>query len=361
VRPVLVCLLVLACCAPAWAQTAVPAPPPAPPVAPLPAAASSPFAGQGMWIWQIERSERGDVAAIAERAAAAGMSHVVVKAAHGTAWWWQFSSSLVRAMHDAGLRVCAYQRALAVRPAAEARVLARAVPLGADCVVIDAEIEYQGRYAAARSYVRALRAAVGEGFPVALTSFPYVDLHWNFPYSVFLGPRGAQVNMPQMYWRLLGTGVDGVFARTWAQNAVYGRPIAPLGQAWAPSRWAEVRRFRALAAARGALGLGWWVWQHARASHWAGFADELVPPTRLLAARATFAPLAYGSRGDPVRWLQLRLRAAGQTVAVTGRFLRRTADAVAAFRARAGLPAGTAVDDAVWTALLAAAPIDPVP
>jgi hypothetical protein len=341
---------VLAVTAPASAQTpALPAPP---------TSASSPFAGQGMWIWQVARSEGGDVAAIAARASEAGMSHVVVKAAHGTAWWPQFSSSLVEALHAAGVRVCAYQRALAVRPASEARVLARAVGVGADCLVIDAEIEYQGRYAAARSYVRALRAAIGPAFPVALTSFPYVDLHWNFPYSVFLAPGGAQVNMPQMYWRLLGTGVGGVFARTWAQNAVYGRPIAPLGQAWAPSRRGEVRQFRALAQAHGAAGVGWWVWQHATVAHWAGFADALVPPTQLLAARAAFAPLRYGSRGDPVRWLQLRLRAAGVSVPVTGRFLTQTASAVARFRARAGLPAGTLVDDATWSALLAAAPID---
>ena len=123
--------------------------------------------------------------------------------------WPQFSSSLVEALHAAGLRVCAYQRALARRPASEARVLARTVRLGADCLVIDAEIEYQGRYAAARSYMRSLRRAIGPSFPVGLTSFPYVDLHGNFPYSVFLGPGGAQVNLPQMYWRLLGTAVGG--------------------------------------------------------------------------------------------------------------------------------------------------------
>jgi hypothetical protein len=326
--------------------------------APAPASAATPFDGQGMWVWQVSRSEGGDVEAIAARASEAGMSHVVVKAAHGTVWWPQFSSSLVEAMHAAGLRVCAYQRALASRPAVEARVLARAVGVGADCLVIDAEIEYQGRYAAARSYVRALRAAVGEGFPVGLTSFPYVDLHWNFPYSVFLGPGGAQVNMPQMYWRLLGTGVSGVFARTWSQNAVYGRPIAPLGQAWTPARRPEIRQFRLRALSHGAVGVGWWVWQHATVSHWAGFTDAVTPPTRLLAARPAYAPLRYGARGDPVRWLQLRLRAAGERVSVTGRFLRDTAAAVGRFRIRAGLPAGVAVDDATWSALLAAAPID---
>jgi hypothetical protein len=287
------------------------------------------------------------------------MSHVVVKAAHGTQRWPQFGTPLVEALHAAGLRVCAYQRALARRPAAEARVLARAVRVGADCLVIDAEIEYQGRYAAAVSYMRALRAAVGPGFPIGLTSFPYVDLHGTFPYSVFLGEGGAQVNMPQMYWKLLGTDVAGVFARTWAQNAVYGRPIAPLGQAWGPASRVQVRQFRALAAARGAPGLGWWVWQHARPGLWAGMTDPVRAPLRLFSPRPAFASLRRGSAGDQVRWLQLRLRAAGESVPVTGRFLGLTERAVERFRETAGLPPGAVVDDATWSALLAAAPIDP--
>lgn len=306
-----------------------------------------------MWIHELHRSEGGDVVAVAQRAAAAGLTHVVVKAAHGTVWWPQFSASLVSALHDAGLRVCAYQRALARRPAVEARVLARAVEVGADCLVIDAEIEYQGRYAAAWSYVRALRRAVGPSFPVGLTSFPYVDLHSNFPYSVFLGPGGAQVNMPQMYWRLLGTGVDGVFARTWAQNAVYGRPIVPLGQVFGAAARSEVRRFRSLAAARGAPGIGWWVWQHATLAHWAGITDPIAAPLRVFAVRPRFTVLRWGARGDPVRWLQVRLRAAGEDVALTGRFAGLTAAAVSRFRVRAGLPAGSVVDDATWSALLA--------
>jgi hypothetical protein len=326
--------------------------------APAGAAAATPFDGQGMWIWQVSQSEGGDVAAIAARASGAGMSHVVVKAAHGTQRWPQFSRALVDALHAAGLRVCAYQRALAVRPAAEARVLARAVAVGADCLVVDAEIEYQGKYAAARAYVAALRAAVGPEFPVGLTSFPYVDLHGTFPYSVFLGPGGAQVNLPQMYWRLLGTGVSGVFARTWAHNAVYGRPIVPLGQAFYDARRSEVRRFRAMAAARGASGVAWWVWQHATPAHWAGMTDALPPPVTLLRAAPAYVPLARGAAGDQVRWLQLRLRAAGEAVPVTGRFLTLTERAVARFRARAGLPPGTVADDALWSALLAAAPID---
>ena len=258
--------LVLLPCA---AAQAAPKPPPVPPVlAPPLADPATAFDGDGMWIWQIEETEGGDLERIAARARSAGLRFVVVKAAHGKQWWPQFDRELVDTLHAAGVRVCAYQRALSKAPGAEARTLARAVGVGADCLVIDAEAEYERRHAQARQYVRALRNAVGDAFPVGLTSFPFVDVHRGFPYEIFLGPRGAQVNLPQMYWGLIGTTIGQTFARTWEANAAFGRPIRPIGQLFGGVRPAAVNAFRAQAAAHGAAGVSWWVWQHARAQDW---------------------------------------------------------------------------------------------
>jgi hypothetical protein len=248
-----------------------------------PAAAQEPdpvaaFDGSGMWIWQLAETEGGDVERIVGRARAAGLSFVVVKAAHGTQAWPQFSRALVDALHAGGLRVCAYQRALARAPGREARTLARASTLGADCLVIDAESEYEGRFAQARTYVRALRAAVGDAFPVGLTSFPFADVHPRFPYRVFLGPGGAQVNLPQMYWGLIGTTVAETFRRTWATNAAFGRPIRPIGQLFGRTRPAAVDAFERMAAERGAAGVSWWAWQHARPQDWAAVRTAALPP-----------------------------------------------------------------------------------
>ena len=130
----LLATLLLLAAAPASAQTADPA---------------AAFDGDGMWVWQVRASEGGDPAAIAARARGAGLRYVVVKAAHGARWWPQFDRALVDALHAAGVRVCAYQRALARTPVREAQTLARAVGAGADCLVVDAESEYEGRYAEA--------------------------------------------------------------------------------------------------------------------------------------------------------------------------------------------------------------------
>jgi hypothetical protein len=50
---------------------------------------------------------------------------------------------------------------------------------GVDCFVIDAEAEYEGRYAAAQRYITALRAAVGKDFPIALSSFSSIQVGSN--------------------------------------------------------------------------------------------------------------------------------------------------------------------------------------
>ncbi|HEY3189421.1 MAG TPA: hypothetical protein VGJ70_18180, partial [Solirubrobacteraceae bacterium] len=106
------------------------------------AAGSDPFAGTGMWIWQLSRSEHGDVGALASRARAAGVDTLIVKGAGGTTRWGQFSPALVRALHAQGLNVCVYHFLYGRRPVAEAAVSAQVVAAGADCLVVDVEGQY---------------------------------------------------------------------------------------------------------------------------------------------------------------------------------------------------------------------------
>ena len=222
------------------------------------------FRGNGMWIWQLEKSDGGNADAIAARAAAASVSTVFIKAGDGTKAWDQFSPLLVGALRQRGLKVCAWQFVYGNSPASEASVAAAAIAAGADCFVIDAEGQYEGKYAAAQTYMNALRAAAGPSFPIGLTSFPYVDYHPGLPFSVFLGPGGAQVNLPQAYWKDIGGTVDAISAHTLAHNRIYKAPIAPLGQTYGNPSATDLRRFRQLWAAYGTQGLSWWSWQATR-------------------------------------------------------------------------------------------------
>src|ERR1700756_5291370 len=111
-----------------------------------------------------------------------------------------------------------------------------------------------------------LRQALGPSYPIGLASFPYVDLHPAFPYSVFLAPGAAQYNLPQMYWMDIGDTVDNVYAHTWPLNVVYGARIYPLGQRYNNPSATDIVRFRQDASAFGATGVSWWDWQEATLS-----------------------------------------------------------------------------------------------
>jgi hypothetical protein len=317
-----------------------------------PAPAASPFDGSGMWLWYVSRSDGGNVDSIAARAHAAGVGTLFVKSSDGRSWWSQFSPALVAALKARGLRVCAWQYVYGNSPTAEARLGRRAVQSGADCLVIDAEAQYEGKYAQAATYMRKLRAYVGPGYPVGLAGFPYVDYHPAFPYSIFLGPGGAQFNLPQMYWRDIGTTVDAVYSHTFSFNQLYGRPIYPLGQLYnGPSR-AQLLRFRQLAVAYGARGTSWWDWQETSFAGWAALAAPLAPLAPAAALGPPAPTLARGTRGDLVVWVQQHLLAAGQPVRVNGVYDARTIKAVRSVQAVGKLPASGAVDPGTWQLLL---------
>jgi putative peptidoglycan binding protein len=312
------------------------------------------FADDGMWIWQLEKVQGGDPDAIVAAARAGGIDTVYVKSGDGANLWRQFSPELVSRLKAGGLRVCAWQYVYGSDPEAEAAASAATVQRGADCFVIDAEAEYEGRYAAAQRYMRALRAAVGSDYPVALSSFPYVDYHPTFPYSVFLGPGGAQANLPQMYWKAIGVTPDRVFQKTYETNLPYGRPIFPLGQLYEAPPATDVARFRSLAQGYGARGVSWWSWQHARASDFTAALGQPAPGPA--AVTPTWIALGRGSRGDLVVRAQELLRGGGATLPVSGTYGELTVNAVRDLQSRRGLSQTGVIDEPTWDALLKNAP-----
>jgi hypothetical protein len=319
-----------------------------------PTLTNTPYDRHGMWIWYLERSNGGSVPAIVAQAKRAGIGTVYIKAGDGASVWSQFNRGLVRALHRGGLDVCAWQFVYGDSPVAEARVAAAAVEKGADCFVIDAEGDYEGKYAAADLYIRTLRGAIGETFPLSLAAFPYVDYHPSFPYSVFFGPGGATFNQPQMYWKAIGASVRAVFEHTYLYNRIWGHPIHPLGQTYeAPGR-SGLKLFRRFAASFGDLQPSWWDWQETDGREWgalgANSASRPVDGYRLEVAHPL---LKRGSKGDMVVWAQERLITAGQgEVPVNGIYVRLTIQAVKAFQEGHGLPADGRIGTDTWAALL---------
>ncbi|MDQ4049473.1 MAG: peptidoglycan-binding protein, partial [Actinomycetota bacterium] len=144
---------------------------------------------------------------------------------------------------------------------------------------------------------------------------------------------------------------------TYRHNRVYGRPIFPLGQIYEHPPASQIRRFRALAAARGATGVSWWSWQSGSARSFRAVAapfNRLRPPPD-----DGWPTLGRRSRGDLVVWAQQHLLSAGKPLRVTGTMTPATRAAISAFQAERGLAATGNVDSRTWPALRAygAAPV----
>jgi hypothetical protein len=316
----------------------------------------NPLSGRAMWIWELPAANGGNLSSIVATARRYGIGTLLIKSGDGTGLWSQFNSSMVQTLHADGLRVCAWQYVYGIHPSGEADVGAAAVRDGADCLIIDAESEYESKYISAQTYIRRLRSLVGANYPLALAGFPYVDYHPGFPYSVFLGPDGAQYNAPQMYWKDIGTTTDAVFAHTYADNLIYRRPIFPLGQVYSRPPAHQIFRFRQLSRVYGAAGVSWWDWQEATPGAWtavsrpAGFLSG-YQPYRLMVA------IKKGSTGDLVVWAQEHLIAAGYRLGVDGGFGGNTRRAVLDFQRSHSLGPDGVVGPATWSALLRYRPV----
>ncbi len=281
------------------------------------------------------------------------MRTLLVKAADGTTPDPQFTPALVAALRASGLTVCGWTFAYGAEPAGEAAAALAAVRAGAQCLVVDAEGQYDSRYGPAQAFVHALRRALGRAFPIALAGQAETLEHPKFPYSVFLAPGAFQLDMPQMYWHDLGLTVSAAYRVAIGENALYGRPIVPVGQLYGGVSAAEVGQFTTLAAEYGSGGASFFDLDSAEPAQLAAVAPGPVPAVKLAVRAATIRP---GADGDEVLWAQELLDGAGAHLPIGGFYGAQTAQAVARFQGRHRLRRSGVLDAPTWRALLKVRP-----
>ncbi len=251
--------------------------------------------GKGMWLYEPQRTEGGDVAAIVARAKAAGLSHLYVRT--GSSWGGfyagPFLDRILPAAHEANLLVYGWDfpRLIDVpTDVARAEAAIRHRTPGKhriDGFSADIETRSEGTAITAQAagdYGRALRTAVGVNFPLIAT-VPRPSPAQNYPYAAVVASFDAIA--PMVYWlnRQPETDVAGAL-RDLAQ---YGKPVFPIGQAYdgAPEGGRagvpppeELWRFMRFAQANGAQGVSFWSWQSANPKTWAAIteAEEFRTP-----------------------------------------------------------------------------------
>ena len=311
------------------------------------AASRGPLTGSALWVDRVPAGASPQ--SLAAGAGEAAARTVYVKAADGSTSELQFSAALVASLRAQGLAVCAWVFAYGSEPLPEADTAIAAVRSGASCLVVDAEAAYDSRYGQAQVYVHALRAALGPRFPIGLAGQPEILEHPKFPYSVFLGPGGFGFDMPLLYWRDLGLSVRAAYARTLPENAIYGRPIMPVGQLYGDPTAPELEQFRTLASTYGLPGTSFFDLDSASPAELSALAARI--PRRRRRALAP-ASIRAGADGDEVVWAQELLNAAAARLPVGGFYGAETARAVAAFQRRHRLSATGVLGAATWRALL---------
>jgi len=275
-------------------QAALPPPPPT--------FAPKPLQGKGYFIWWVNECETGDPQQIAAQAQAAGLTHVLIKVAHGPSPY-RYNVLLtddrvaplvaaLRAIPD--FQVWGWQYTFGLLPEEEARVAVDLVQqYNLDGFVINAEKEYKrdairpnaARYAAALR--QHLHSAQLDNLPVALSSYRYPLWHSDFPWQPFLDV--CSMVMPQVYW-VSRSAPDPVgnlqTCLSQYQSIGWTGPIVPTGAAYDElqynsdgTKWLwstgadEIRRFLPAVKAAGLQAVNFWSWQHAGAQRWQAVAD----------------------------------------------------------------------------------------
>jgi hypothetical protein len=260
-------------------DSALPAPPkPAPRLQDL-----SAITGKGMWIWQMQRSEGGDSAAIVRQAVSAGLSQLWVRVGDSRNGFYgqSFLGPLVTQAHRAGLAVIGWGFPYLYDPAGDAAWTAAALGWRAaggdrlDGFAADIETSSEGTALSAlrsSTYLGLVRPAAA-GRPLVATVFPPTD-HWLalYPYQAMAPFIDAFV--PMVYWSCTEPG-DAVGA---AINRLASlAPVHPLGQGYdmaseggrvGPPSAAEISRFLDVCRRMGALGASFWDWQEMNDAEW---------------------------------------------------------------------------------------------
>lgn len=327
--------------------------------------------GKGMWLYEPDKTEGGNVAAIVAKAKAAGLSHIYVRT--GSSWSGfyagPFLDQLLPAAHAANIRVYAwdfpYLDNVDGDVARAVQAITYLTPDGhrVDGYAADVELRSMGVNITAQTgkhFGVALRRAVGANYPLiacvprpspALTEFPFADLVASF-----------DAIAPMVYW--LGQDPVAHIAGAVRDLEVHGKPILPVGQAYdggaeggpvgVPPR-DELIKFMQSGDKVGAAGVSWWSWQHADQEAWDAIKDaaEFRLP---VGDPAAFTP-------GQVKAYQVLLTSLGFPAPIDGVWSDGTKAAVKEYQRAARLPTDGVIDEATRQILMTpfAPPVQPQP
>ncbi len=251
-------------------------------IAPLPR--SLPY-GKGMWMWEPERSDWGDVKAMIARAKDVGLTHIYVRT--GSSWDGfyaaPFLNEILPAAHAAGIRIYGWDFPRLIDPAADVERALAAINYVTptkqriDGFAADIETRSEGTHLSVESavaYGDGLRAGVGAAYPLIACIPRPSDYNKKF-YPFWDVVARFDAIAPMVYW--LNREPDSDTAGALQDLAPLGKPVFPVGQAYdgGPEGGRpglptddELRRFIWASSFYGGQGVSFWSWQAADQREW---------------------------------------------------------------------------------------------
>jgi hypothetical protein len=297
-----------------------------------------------MWLYQLSMAEGGDAAKVVNRAKAAGLTHLYLRLGSSKGGFYDQAEldKLLPVAHAAGLKVVGWDFVYLDDPAADAQRAKSEIdyttPTGQRIDAFSADIETSSEGVnltaqRAAAYGTALRALAGPSYPLIAT-VPRPSPVRPFPFAEATASFDAIA--PMVYWQNRDPATD--VAGAIAALAPLGKPILPVGQAYnggaegGPDRdppKEQIVAFLNTAMAKGALGVSFWVWNHATADQWSAIGG----------AKAWELSTGRAANGAAAVYLQRVLGLFGQPVAQDGMIGPATRAAIAAVQQSLGLPA----------------------
>jgi hypothetical protein len=333
--------------------TTAAAPPAQVEVAAAPAAPAKPIIplGKGMWLYQLSMSEGGDANKVVAKAKKIGLTHLYTRLGSSKKGFYAQGEldKLLPVAHAAGLKVIGWDFVYLTDPTADA-VRSKAeidytTPDGHKIDAFSADIETASEGVsltaeAAAAYGAKLRELAGPSYPLIAT-VPRPSPKRAFPFAEATAAFDAIA--PMVYWQNRDPVTDVAGAIDYL--AQFGKPILPIGQAYnggpegGPDRdppKEQLVAFMNTAMAKGAVGVSFWVWNHATAEQWSAI-DE---------ATAWELPTGRAATGAAAVFLQRVLTVLGHPLNQDGQLGPATKAAIAAVQTRFGLPATGKLDAA---------------
>lgn len=306
--------------------------------------------GKGMWLYNFDRSDGGNVPGMIHRALMTGLTHLYVRTGSTVDGFYaqKYLDRLLPAAHAAGIRVYGwdfpYLTDYRVDVARAMAAITYQTPSGDSLDGFTADIETRGEgvninVATGTAYGTLLRQRVGNDYPLIAT-VPRPNSHLQWPFAEVIQHFDAVA--PMVYWLNREPRHDVIEAMQILKTL--GKPIMPVGQAYdgggeggrpgVPPP-AELNGFMQASAELGASAVSFWSWQAANQPAW-----DTIQTAPWFTLPVTGTPFS----ANQIRGYQTLLTSLGFPVANTGMWDAGTIAATSAYQKAARLPVTGGVD-----------------